>query len=390
MNTEQFIYPTIFEPVYHGLDLTVPPDLGNQTLARLGYVDVTAAPFHADPTGKRDATQVLQAAVNFARDRQMVCFLPAGDYRVSDTIDCVRNYYRWRADRIAGARHHPCMLVGSVKDPRRRARIVLASHSPGFTDPNRPKRIVKFWARASSPRVKGNWSDLAQKPGVEQANICFNQMIVSIDISIGEGNPGAVGICLRGAQGSGAQDVAIDARHGHTGLEGGVGSGGAHLGITVIGGRIGMDLTEAQPAPTIGGITLIGQTEAALRYSGWGGLAAARLDIRPAAGAVAIQGGAVGADDPFRGHLSVVDCTIDCERWNTAVPAIETCKSLCLENVFVRNAATAVRFDGEPLAPGRPNVWTRIASFARPPRRDATMRINRSNMPSRFMRMERS
>jgi len=73
--------------------LEVPRALGNQELAALGLVDVTAAPFRADPTGRRDATAALQAAIDFARDHQMVCFFPPGVYTVSDTLSCIQGHY---------------------------------------------------------------------------------------------------------------------------------------------------------------------------------------------------------------------------------------------------------------------------------------------------------
>src|SRR5208282_1328181 len=52
----------------------------------------------------------------------------------------------------------------------------------------------------------------------------------------------------------------------YSGIEGGAGSGGSHAGVTVIGGRYGLDLREVRSnmAPTVAGITLIGQTEAAI------------------------------------------------------------------------------------------------------------------------------
>ena len=43
--------------------LGVPAELENQHRAALGYVDVTQGPFRADPTGKQDSTQAVQAAV---------------------------------------------------------------------------------------------------------------------------------------------------------------------------------------------------------------------------------------------------------------------------------------------------------------------------------------
>lgn len=358
MNADLFTHAMVETPVYHGVDLRVPAELGNQRLARLGYVDVTAAPFNADPSGKTDSTQAIQNAVDFARDHQMVCFLPAGDYLVTDTIKCAQGYYYWRKDKVGAARHHPCMMVGSSKDPSKRARIVLAPKCPGYNDPENPKHVVKFWARACRPKVKGDWSSLLLFPDEEQPNISFNQLFMNIDISIGEGNAGAIGIYLRAAQGSGVINSTIDARHGFAGLEGGAGSGGSHFSVTVQGGRIGLDLTGAQPAPVVGGITLIGQTECALRYSGVNTLTAVGLTIHPADGAAAIQCGTVDSHDPFAGHISLIDSRIEYDRWNEKIPAIDSCKNLYLENVYIKNAATAVAFEGKEIVAGKRDTWT--------------------------------
>lgn len=66
------------------------PSLGNPTLAEDGLLDVTAAPFNADPTGKQDSTEALQKAINHARDNVMVTFFPPGTYRISDTLKCAQ------------------------------------------------------------------------------------------------------------------------------------------------------------------------------------------------------------------------------------------------------------------------------------------------------------
>jgi 1-acyl-sn-glycerol-3-phosphate acyltransferase len=57
-------------------------------LLQLGLLDVTQAPYRADPTGVKDCTQAIQRAVNEARDHALVCFFPEGTYLVSDTISC--------------------------------------------------------------------------------------------------------------------------------------------------------------------------------------------------------------------------------------------------------------------------------------------------------------
>jgi len=83
-----YIYPRVERPVAEGVCLSVPPQPANRTLAEMGVLDVTVAPFGADRSGLKDATRAIQDAVNFARDRQMVLFFPAGTYRISDTIEC--------------------------------------------------------------------------------------------------------------------------------------------------------------------------------------------------------------------------------------------------------------------------------------------------------------
>ncbi len=54
----------------------------------LGLVDVTKAPFNADPKGKKDCTKSLQDAINFAQQNHKVAFFPSGIYKISNTIHC--------------------------------------------------------------------------------------------------------------------------------------------------------------------------------------------------------------------------------------------------------------------------------------------------------------
>jgi len=203
-------------PTASGIAPQGPGELGNQRLAAMGFVDVTAEPFLADSSGKKDCTGALQHAINYARDHQMVCFFPPGQYMVSDTLSCEQYRPMRRDGKRKGTRDYPCVLIGSRR-ARRRPRIVLSPHSPGYDDPDRPKYVVHFW----SPGI-GTETPVDQP----QPNISMNQMLVGIDVIIGKDNPGAVAIRHRGAQGSGVQDCTIDVTHGCCGLEGGCGSGG--------------------------------------------------------------------------------------------------------------------------------------------------------------------
>ncbi|MBI5385098.1 MAG: hypothetical protein HZA90_10470 [Verrucomicrobia bacterium] len=369
----RYAHPTVREPFPDGVDLTVPVELGDPRTAALGWVDVTKPPFSADATGGRDATAALQQAINFARDHQMVCFFPSGTYRVSDTLTCVQQLYRRANGRVFGAPLWPCVLMGS-RAGKERPKILLAPRSPGFGDPQHPKYVVHFWARGyANPTTAERVTD-GRGPEQDQPNISMNQMFVNLDITIGEGNAGAVALRHQAAEGSAVEDCTIDATCGLTGLEGAIGSGGSSSGVTVIGGRLGLDFRTSQPAPVITGFTLIGQTETALRYSGRQTLVAVGLRIVAKGNAgplIAASGGdgklfLQGPDQPMQGQVSLVDSEIVFEpaAGNTRV-ALRSNRSLYLNNVFVRGATMVVTApdDAAGLA-GNPDGWLRVLEYA--------------------------
>lgn len=348
---EPYVHDTIRVPVMDVLNLDVPQMLGNQRLASLGLLDVTAAPFEADPKGERDSTAALQSAIDFARDHQMVCFVPHGTYRISDTLSCIQGYYRRQNGKTLGASQFPCVLKGASEAGQPRPRILLTENAPGFGDVTKPRYVVHVWARSA---------DDPEKP---QPNICFNQMFIGIDIEIGKGNPGAVGIRLRGAQGSGIEECSIDATNGWTGVEGGCGSGGSHTNVTVIGGQVGMDLRQTQPAPTITGITLLDQQETALLYGGRQALCAVGLKIRTRGSGPAIK------IEPeygvhFQGPLVLVDSEITFDRQSKETVMLATSRSFYLHNVYAHRAARIASITGNESTTGNPEDWIRISEYA--------------------------
>jgi hypothetical protein len=327
--------------------LEVPKELGNQELAKLGYVDVTASPFFADSSGKKDSTEALQLAINFSRDHQMVCYFPSGTYLISGTLSCIQNLYLRSSGRSSSGRNFPCLVVGSRRGVR--PKILLRPNSPGFGNPNKPKYVIHFWARS-----KKN----AEKP---QPNISMNQMLVNVDIVIGEGNAGAVGIRHRGAQGSGIQDCTVDATYGLTGIEGGIGSGGSLAGVTIIGGVIGLDLRETQPVPTITGVTLIRQEETAIVYEGRQSLCAVGIKIVSNSKGPLIKTLPAGYG-PARGQSCFVDSEIVFEK--PGGTAISAAKSLYLKNVYVKGAANVASQSERREISGNVNGWIRIVEYA--------------------------
>ncbi len=324
------------------------PDAGR---TEWGFVDVTAAPWSADPTGARDSTRAIQQAINVARDSQRVCFFPPGRYLVSDTLRCEQFRPMRDEGRRRGTREYPCVLVGS-RQGNGRPTIVLAANSPGFGDPEHRKYVVHFFSMGM-----GTETPIDQL----QPNISMNQMLTGINIELGHGNAGAVAIRHRAAQGSGVQDCRIDATYGYCGLEGGAGSGGSHTNVTIVGGRIGVDLSETQPAPTLTGFTLLNQSETALVCSSRQALCAVGLKIT-----MRTKGPAIVSRKKWGAHHGQL-CLIDSEIHfppNTQGRLIDTQSSVYLHNVFVRGADQLVRIEGRRSIPSLGAEWTVIRKLA--------------------------
>ncbi len=346
---------TVRAPVADGISLFV-PDLPDQPLVRCGIIDVTRPPFNADPSGERDSTAALNQAVDFARRHMLVTHLPPGTYTVSDTIECAQGRYLRQAGKtrqqtkIGGDRNGPCVMVGRLAGPRPTLRLV--ADAPGFGDPGKPRYVVHFWARSKDT------------PTEEQPNIAFGQKFIGIDVDIGPGNAGAVGIRHRGAQGSVIQDVRIDAGHGHAGIEGGLGSGGGIANVEVTGGQIGLDLSETQVVATLTGAVLRGQRRHALVFGTRNALAASGIEIEVPAD---VKGPAIVVQSPAHSPLNqlvLVDSVIDFQARDPANTAVSSNRSVYLKDVFVRNAASLVSFaDGSRLE-GNPGGWRHVVEYA--------------------------
>ena len=149
------------------------------------------------------------------------------------------------------------------------------------------------------------------------------------------------------------------------GLQGGAGSGGSHIGVTVVGGRVGIDVTSSQPAPTLTAITLIGQLETALVYGhpGRQTLSVTGLNITTLPNAT---GPAIAAGAP----ISIYDGAIDrpgrtVDTWGAT--AIHASSNIFVRDVFVRGFAEVVAtpVPSDSVTPATtPADWTRLAWFA--------------------------
>ncbi len=285
-----------------------------------GLVDVTRPPFNADPSGKKDSTSALQQAIDFARNNQLVTYFPSGNYLVSDTLKCFQGYYPKFGGGVKPGRMYPNVLLGPSSGDK--PTIVLAENSPGFGNARSPKYVVQFRARS--------WFD----PDEEQGNIAFNQGIRGLDIRIGPGNEGAVGLRHRGAQGSFVQDVDVFAEGALKGMELGVGSGGFIADVGVFGGEIGIDMSDAQPAPVVKGVKLSDQKTRALIYRGNQSLTVLGATIESSTKGPLIE--TRSGSRPLDGHLALLDSSISFKQEAGTVFKAEA--SLYVANLYLKNA----------------------------------------------------
>ena len=344
-----------------------------------GVLDVSKPPFSADPTGQADATQALQAALEFSRHNYLALWLPVGQYKVTNTLRmaqqprmaslgfaqfndtsnyCWSRFTTWalrgqvlRADDDSPAAEYP--RPG-------RATLVVPPNTKAFA-------LDEANASATPPLAVLNASDINAADKL-QPNILMSAIIQSVDIVIGEGNPAAVGVRMRGAQGSSIEDVAVFAAHdAFAGISGCSGSGGAHSNLTVIGARVGIDARDTQPSATLSNLRLYNQSCVALLHEGYETLtiAGAHVVVGSSAepSAAAFVSGAPDqlpplagqcaqllapatdgqpASDAVAGALSVIDAGFECQGCRKTT-AIATTRNLYLRRVAVNGLAQVSR-----------------------------------------------
>lgn len=261
-----FVQPAQLTPITDGA--AVDSDFASLGTAQrhnemvLGIVDASLAPFRADPTGVSDSTTAINRAIAWARYRSLVTYLPVGNYTISDTIQLVA-YGRINPTTVTldgtGVLNHgapgrpvPATLRGQVllSDPSQRATLVLRSAAPGFGDASQPKFVVN---------MTNDEAAAVGAPEHMQPNEVMNVAMTAIDVVVQGGNPGAIGVRLRAAQGSATEDVRVVMRSGLFGVSGLPGSGGATVGLTITGGQWGVDARGTQPQSTVTGLTMSGQ-----------------------------------------------------------------------------------------------------------------------------------
>eukprot|EP00039_Didymoeca_costata_P007512 m.100665 g.100665 ORF g.100665 m.100665 type:complete len:763 (+) comp13718_c0_seq1:63-2351(+) len=344
--------PLVTKPFMNGISMDSGLDYTMQPMAELGFLDVTKPPFNADSSGKTDSTTRLQQAIDFGRLHYLTVFFPEGDYRVNSTLRCdqpgkmfmttVGQPYCNNMPEV-----YPANNMTSIEHCGRTAPSVLQGSRNG-----KARIILTKNSKLSGPVVR------LHNPINE--NINMNQVLSHLDIVIEEGNEEAQGVYARAAQGTSVQSCTIYAGTAAAGLVGGAGSGGSHIDVTVVGGQVGIDVSQSQPSPTLTGISLINQTGVALSYGKPGRQTLSVVGLTIVRG-VPSTGPAIYADNP----ITVVDASIQ-QLAGSAEVAIQANDNVFAHNVFVTGYKTLLQGPRQTQTTTNPEKWTQITLGVQP------------------------
>ncbi|GEM_PF-2172933 len=357
----------------------------NNSSLPLGLIDITLAPFNADPTGLTDCTIAIQTAVNYARDNHMVCFFPIGTYLISETISCEQPVYKLPiSGGQTGSNTDACgkymstdgktqhywndtndmiYLLGSSKGGARPI-IKLAPNATGFGDTANPKVALKIWAQTRDDR--GGTVDplnpcLVSTPiwGQEQPNITFNHTFKGIDIDLG-GNPGAIGIRFTGSQGSYMMDSKIIADGAFAGLSNCCGQGGGTYNIEVQGGKYGIQLDVDARFPMLCSCLFKGQTAACVQISEVSGGYVPLVMVGCLLEPKSTQAVDLTNPNGYPG-INMIDCVVNLNQSSVVVKTKSSIENVFIENLTVNNFTKIQTYDNQLISN---SGWTTISLYS--------------------------
>jgi sugar lactone lactonase YvrE len=281
-------------------------------------VDVTDQRFGARGDGIVDDTAALQKAIDAVQEDtgEGVVLVNEGRYRLSGTL------YVWPGIRLIG--------YGA-----RRPAFVLGARAAGYQDPAKPGYMVFFAGR----RPKDGGPPPDANPGT------FYSALSNIDLEIGEGNPGAVGVRARYAQHCFTSHVEFRIGSGLAGVHEG---GNVAEDVRFVGGEYG--IWTGTPSPgwqyTLLDASFEGQQRVAIREQA-AGLTLIRPHFRNVKTAIEIEAGR--PDDLF-----VKDARLENVSGPAVIVSLEDSPrtQVNMENVACRGVATFALFreSGRTLA----------------------------------------
>ncbi|MDR2402962.1 MAG: glycoside hydrolase family 55 protein [Spirochaetaceae bacterium] len=349
------------EPYAGGLRFKPPPNFGDQPYADLGVLDVSAPPFSADPRGECDCTEALNEAIRTAQRYHLVCWFPLGKYLIHDTLRAQQfiwwDDYPYREYRVT-ARMYPVVMMGERREEGgaiRRPEIFLAPSSAGFGFPDAPKPVIDVYY--------GKHSELY----AQTAPASIGNMITGINITVGEGNAGAMGVRFYAAQGCSIEDCTINAGDGYCGIWGSAGNGGSHSQNRIIGGRVGIDVSRGTPGSVIEGFVFDHQKNHAVMAGAKQGITFVGCHIMSNSMKPPVVSLGGGFELMEQGQLSLIDCIVEFDKEpaaGTIQAAVSSRESLYLRNCYFNRASHCVLNPDGSEAPGNPRGWTRLGEFA--------------------------
>jgi MYXO-CTERM domain-containing protein len=348
--------------------LVVPPMIqssghAGDPLIAAGYLDVTL--YGADPSGKTDSTTALQNAINDGIAYYMTVYVPSGAYVVSDTLHGDQTlgspgcapYAASGTTYVYGAFQAPS-LVGPAAGPR--PIIQLADASAGFDSASSPKPVIHMYNDGilSNGMLGAEYQGNPQYNTKSYAADCFMFGVIrDIDLSLGSGNPGAVGIQFYAAQYSYLENISIDATGAYAGFQG-TSDTEAWVNLSVTGGTYGLMFDDGGNDNTLVGLTLKGQTVAGLYNIGsGGGTTVVGFDIEETSAVAVTVGDALYAGSSS-GPQSALVALIDGFLSSTGQPAITNVDGidLYLSNVYAKAPSVLIQTSGSTTVPASGGV----------------------------------
>jgi sugar lactone lactonase YvrE len=234
------------------------------------YLDV----FGVRGDGIADDSDAIQQAINKVQEtvNQGIVFVPEGRYRLMKTL------YIWPSIRVIGY-------------GEKRPVFVLADNTPGYQDRNNENYLVFFaGGRPGSQGGRGGPAPTGRGGRPSDAGPgTFYSAMSNIDIEIGAGNPGAVGV--RGTYAQHSFLAHMDFRTG-SGIAGVHDTGNVMEDVRFFGGQYGIWTRTPSPSWQFTAVDAYfeGQREAAIRET-MAGLTLIRPQFRNVPTAVSIDAG---------------------------------------------------------------------------------------------------
>ena len=348
----------------NAVDFPLPPELvpyADTTEVQAGFLP---ARYYTgvDPTGTTLSTTGLNNALADGILYGLVVLLDPGVYMVDDTIIGEQVYQSWGCADHLGHEVDPSTVFTnpewSLKTMRRapmlagspvgnRPKIVLADSSAGFGDKLNPKAVIHFFNNGPGYSGDPEWQG--------KADCGMSFVLRDIDIDIGRGNVGAIGVRFPSAQHSTLQDIKVDASAGgYAGFQAIVQTG-ASVNLEVVGGDYGVIFEKG--GETLAGAVLTDQAEAAILVRGGAPTTVIGAQILKRSGPAVVQ------SYPWQNHaLSMIESRITLLRGGEAFNNSDG-SSLFLSDVYVRGADTLVRSASNTLSPASGN-WSKIDQYA--------------------------